>query len=92
MEPNQVDKRISKWENCACPGEPLFPANQAGALLWEDMAEYINPKRMFLGCFIPNWLRSRTELTMTAKVLYGTLMQHANDDGVAWPSSPDPPP
>lgn len=47
---------------------------------------YINPKRLFVGCFVANWLRERKELTMTAKVLYATLVQHANDEGVAWPS------
>ena len=52
---------------------------------WEAMI-YMNPKRLFVGCFIPNWVRERTELTMTAKMLYGTLVQHANNEGVAWPS------
>ena len=53
---------------------------------WEDMASFINPKRLFVGCFVPNWVRERTELTMTAKVVYATLVQHASEDGVAWPS------
>jgi hypothetical protein len=46
----------------------------------------INPYRLFVGCFLPNWLLGRPELTWAAKVTYARLMQYAGDHGVAWPS------
>lgn len=49
------------------------------------MNRTFNPKRLFAGAFIPNWLLCRTEITMSAKVVYGRLLQYCNDDGLAWP-------
>lgn len=49
------------------------------------MANRINPYRLFVGSFIPNWLLRQTELGMGAKVTYARLAQYAGENGVAFP-------
>lgn len=46
----------------------------------------INPYKLFVGAFIPNWLCSRTEISQGAKLTYAQLSRHAGNAGVAWPS------
>lgn len=49
--------------------------------------QFINPYRLFVGSFIPNWLLVRREISPGAKLTYGRLAQHADKkSGVAWPS------
>ena len=48
--------------------------------------EYINPHKLFVGSFIPNWLMGREEISPGVKLCYARLMQYADKDtGVAWP-------
>lgn len=44
---------------------------------------YINPWSQFVGCFLPNWLLERPEITLGAKVTYARLAQFAGRRGVA---------
>lgn len=53
------------------------------------MSHFFNPKRMFTGAYTPNWLLRRKEVTMSAKVLYGRLIQYCNPEGVAFPKIPE---
>lgn len=47
----------------------------------------INPYRLFVGSFIPNWLMCRREVSQGAKLAYARLCQYADKDtGIAWPS------
>lgn len=46
----------------------------------------INPHRAFYGIWLPEWLKSRSEVSSTAKLLYAELCRFAGSDGVAWPS------
>lgn len=46
----------------------------------------INPHRLFIGAFVPNWLMVRTEISPGAKLCYGRLCQHAGEDGQCFPS------
>ncbi len=50
------------------------------------MNRYINPYRLFQGCIVPNWLLRRIEISSTAKLAYGRLIQYAGKDGLAYPS------
>lgn len=45
----------------------------------------INPYKMFVGSFLPNWLRKRKEISMVAKVVYARLAQYAGEDGCCYP-------
>lgn len=45
-----------------------------------------NPKRMFVGSFIPNWLLRRKDVGNSEKIVYSRLMQYCDDEGKAWPS------
>ena len=47
--------------------------------------DYINPWRMFIGAFIPNWLLDRREVSLGAKLVYARLCQYAGRNGQAWP-------
>jgi hypothetical protein len=48
--------------------------------------QYINPYKMWIGSFIPNWLLQRVELSPGAKLCYARLCQFARKaDGVAYP-------
>ena len=49
------------------------------------MTEYINPWKMWVGSFIPNWLMARHELSQGAKLCYARLCQYAGKDGETWP-------
>lgn len=46
----------------------------------------INPFKLFVGAFIPNWLAARTEISPGSKICYAELCRHAGNGGVAWPS------
>jgi hypothetical protein len=45
----------------------------------------INPYKMFIGAFVPNWLMERTEISPGAKLAYGRLCQYAGKNGRAFP-------
>jgi hypothetical protein len=47
----------------------------------------INPHRMFNGVFIPDWLCSREDVTMSAKLVYGRLLRYAGADGKCYPKT-----
>lgn len=49
------------------------------------MSNRINPYRLFVGSFMPNWLLSRPEISTNAKVVYARLAQYAGKDGEAFP-------
>ena len=49
------------------------------------MTEYINPWKMWVGSFIPNWLMAQHELSQGAKLCYARLSQYAGRKGYAWP-------
>ncbi|MEK0326048.1 MAG: helix-turn-helix domain-containing protein, partial [Nitrosopumilus sp.] len=46
----------------------------------------INPYKLFVGAFVPNWLMERTEISAGAKLCYGRLSQHAGKNGLCIPS------
>ena len=50
------------------------------------MTERINPYKLFIGAFLPNWLLHRPELSQGSKLCYARLAQYAGDHGYAWPS------
>lgn len=45
----------------------------------------INPYKLFVGSFIPNWLIVRSEISPGAKLLYARLSQYAGKKGYAFP-------
>ncbi len=47
---------------------------------------YINPYRLFVGSFIPNWLLRCNDISAEAKLVYARLCQFAGKEGQAWPS------
>lgn len=47
--------------------------------------QFINPYRLFVGSFIPNWLLQRVEVSQGAKLAYARLCQYAGEKGVAFP-------
>ena len=47
---------------------------------------YINPYKLFIGSFVPNWLLRRTEINSTDKLVYAKLCQYAGKDGKCYPS------
>jgi len=47
--------------------------------------ETFDPKRRFVGLYIPNCLAESPLFNWSHKALWGRLVQYANDDGVAWP-------
>ena len=49
-------------------------------------SDRINPYRMFVGSFLPNWLLSRKELGAGPKLAYARLAQYAGKDGKAFPA------
>jgi len=56
-------------------------------LIMTDMVKgYINPYKLFVGCFLPNWLLERPELSLADKVVYAKLCQYAGKDGRCFPS------
>src|SRR5262245_57464039 len=50
------------------------------------MSKRINPYKLFVGCFLPNWLVRRQEISQGAKICYARLAQYAGDKGYAYPS------
>jgi hypothetical protein len=48
--------------------------------------EFYNPWRLFIGCIIPNAVSRSTELSSTAKLVFGKLCQYAGQNGQAYPS------
>ena len=44
-----------------------------------------NPNKRYTFAPVYNWILSRKELTANAKIVYGRLVQYADDDGVAYP-------
>lgn len=49
------------------------------------MTRYINPKRQWVGAFIPNWLCIQRSVSPNAKIVYARLMQYCDEEGKAWP-------
>lgn len=49
------------------------------------MKSYVNPHKLFVGSFIPNWLLRRNEISPGAKLGYARLCQYAGKDGVCFP-------
>ncbi|MEI8350061.1 MAG: helix-turn-helix domain-containing protein [Candidatus Omnitrophota bacterium] len=49
---------------------------------------YINPYKLFIGAFLPNWLLSRPEkeISLGAKVCYAKLCQYAGKNGECFPN------
>ncbi len=47
--------------------------------------KFINPWKLFVGIFIPNWLIGRPELTFGAKFCYGILCQFSGRKGRCFP-------
>jgi len=45
----------------------------------------INPYKLFVGSFVPNWLMCRKEISLGAKLVYARLSQYAGRDGRAFP-------
>jgi len=50
------------------------------------MTNYIIPYKMFVGCFLPNWLLKRKGLSLGAKVCYARLCQFSGENGKCYPS------
>lgn len=50
----------------------------------EDIV-YINPYKLFVGAFIPNWLIERRGISAGAKLCYAKLCQFAGKGGVCFP-------
>ena len=50
--------------------------------------EYINPYKLFVGSFIPNWLLKMTTVSQGAKLCYARLCQYAGQDGKCYPLIP----
>jgi hypothetical protein len=51
-----------------------------------NIGQQYNPFKMFYGCFIPNWLLQRTEITQGAKLCFARLAQYAGENGKCFPS------
>jgi len=47
--------------------------------------KYINPHKMFIGCFIPNWLARCENISSSEKIVYARLCQFAGKDGECFP-------
>lgn len=45
----------------------------------------INPYKLFIGSFIPNWLLKRNEISQGAKLCYARLCQYSGEDGECFP-------
>jgi biotin operon repressor len=50
--------------------------------------DLFNPRRRFVGSFLPAWLARREEVSPGPKLLYARLCQYAGEDGEAYPSEP----
>jgi hypothetical protein len=49
------------------------------------MPRIINSYRLFVGCFLPNWLLAYPEVSYGARIIYAKLSQYAGEDGQAFP-------
>ncbi len=52
----------------------------------ESSTRYINPYKLFVGSFVPNWLLRCPDLSPGSKLCYARLCQYAGADAVAWPA------
>jgi len=78
MSTPQASASADSPTSSAQPGAAIFSANLAPP----TPPRRINPWRMFLGAFVPNWLLLRTEVSPGAKLCYARLAQfsgQAND-------------
>ena len=50
-----------------------------------NAGDIFNPKGLFFGALIPNWLLRRKELSGGAKLVYARLLQYCNHEGRAFP-------
>jgi hypothetical protein len=50
-----------------------------------DVMDRINPFKLFIGAFVPNWLMERADVSPGAKLCYGRLCQFAGREGLANP-------
>ena len=66
-------------EGCVKIGEPCNPAP----------GEEFNPRRKFVGLFIPEALAASAAISSTAKLAYGHLVRRAGENGRCWPSAAD---
>ena len=48
--------------------------------------KFIDPYKLFMGALVPNWLMQRKEVTSTAKLLYGRLIEYWGRNRKAFPS------
>lgn len=48
--------------------------------------EFYNPKKFFIGTFIPSFIMRDGELTPSSKLLFAKLCDYAGDDGEVYPS------
>ncbi len=51
----------------------------------ETKRKFINPWKLFIGAFIPNWLLVRPEVSQGAKLCYARLCQYAGRHGECFP-------
>jgi len=51
-----------------------------------ESEKYINPYKLFIGSFIPNWLLCRSDISFGAKLIYAKLCQYAGKNGKCWPN------
>ena len=49
------------------------------------IGDLFNPKGLFYGAHVPNWLLRRKEINGCAKLVWGRLYQYCNDEGRAFP-------
>jgi hypothetical protein len=66
--------------------EPFFTYIYKTIKEGKTMQQYINPYRLWVGAFIPNWLCCRYEISQGAKLCYARLAQYAGKDGSCYPS------
>jgi hypothetical protein len=46
-----------------------------------EIGQQYNPRMLFYGVFIPEWLLGRSEISQGAKLCFGVLCRHADGDG-----------
>ena len=52
-----------------------------------EIGERFNPYQMFHGCYVPEWIAQRRELSQGSKLLYGRLIRFAGKNGKCNPRS-----
>ena len=45
-----------------------------------------NPRNLFVGTYLPNWILKREDLTFADKIIWAKLAQHSSDTGECFPS------